>query len=135
MDYKIDQIEKHNDPRGQLVVFIKNRELPKKYKEFGQIYFVTFEGQGVVRGNHYHKKWREWFGIVEGKLEVILKDVRTGKVKKMILSSASKKYTRLEVGPYIAHAFKNLSDTAALLNYTNTEWSKKDDFEEILITT
>ena len=133
MDYKIDQIEKHNDDRGQLVVFLKKTNLPKKYHVLGQIYFVTFDKPGIIRGNHYHKKWREWFGVVEGKLKVILKDVRTGEVKKMILSSTSKKYMRLEIGPYIAHAFTNISDSAALLNYTNTEWSKNDDYEEFLI--
>lgn len=133
MDYKIDQIEKHNDQRGHLVVFLKNTNLSKTYKEFGQIYFVTFESLHMIRGNHYHKKWREWFGVVMGKLEVVLKDVRSGEIKHFILDSESDKYSRLEVGPYIAHAFKNLSNKAALLNYTDTEWSDEDTVKEILI--
>lgn len=133
MDYKIDYIESHDDFRGKLVVFLKNNDLNKEYKEFGQIYFVTFDKAGVVRGNHYHKEWREWFGVVTGKVEVVLKDIKTGKIEKFILDSKADKYSRLEIGPNIAHSFKNLSDEASLLNYTDTEWSPNDTFSEELL--
>ena len=133
MDYKIDLIEKHDDQRGHLVVFLKNSDLNKELKEFGQIYFVTFNKPSVIRGNHYHKKWREWFGVVTGKVEVILKDINTGEIVNLIIDSESDKYTRLEIGPNIAHAFRNLSDEASLLNYTDTEWSPDDTFSEELI--
>lgn len=128
MDYKIEYFEKFNDIRGQLVVFLKNSNLHIKNKQFGQIYFVTFNKKGIIRGNHYHKKWREWFGVVIGKLEVILKDIKTNETKKLILDSNSNKYIRLEIGPNIAHAFKNLSNNAALLNYTDSEWSNDNTF-------
>ena len=133
MDYKIDYIERHDDERGNLVVFMKNGELKKKYKEFGQIYFVTFKKDNVVRGNHYHKHWREWFGIVTGKVKVVLKDVKTDEVVKLVLNSKANEYARLEIGPYVAHAFKNISKKASLLNYTDTEWSSKDTFPEKLL--
>lgn len=126
MNYKIEHFEKFNDKRGQLVVFLKNKDLEKKLKRFGQIYFVTFEKKGVVRGNHYHKKIKEWFGVVSGRVSVILVDVKTGKVKKMILDGNSKDYVRLEIGPNIAHGFKSMSSSVTLLNYTNEEWSSKD---------
>lgn len=126
MDYKIEYFEKFNDQRGQLVVFLRNRNLDKKFKKFGQIYFVTFDKKGVVRGNHYHKKLREWFGVVSGKVEVLLKDMLTGETKIIILNSNSSRYIRLEVGPNIAHAFRSISNTASLLNYTQIEWSKDD---------
>lgn len=133
MDYKIELIEKHDDDRGHLVVFLRNSDLNQSFRDFGQIYFVTFEKQGVIRGNHYHKKWREWFGVVTGKLEVVLKDMNTGEIFKTVIDSGSNKYTRLEIGPNIAHSFKNLSDKASLLNYTDTEWSSDDTFHEELI--
>jgi len=128
MDYKIQHLEKHNDYRGQLIVFLKKSCLHQKYKKFGQIYFVTFDKKGVVRGNHYHKKWREWFGVITGKLQVMLKDFKTGEVKKFILDGNSNKYIRLEIGPNIIHAFKSLSEKASLLNYASKPWSAKDDF-------
>jgi len=133
MNFKITKFEKHNDERGQLIVFLKCNELKGKLKKFGQIYFVTFERVGVVRGNHYHKKWREWFGIVSGKLEVKLKDIVTGEKKRIVFDGRSNKYERLEIGPGIAHTFKSLSKNASLLNYANHEWSKDDTFVYKLI--
>jgi len=133
MDYKIEHFEKFNDERGQLVVFLRNRNLEKNFKKFGQIYFVTFDKKGAVRGNHYHKRWREWFGVVTGKLEVILKDVKTKKSKILILDGNSNEYVRLEIGPNIVHAFKNISPKASLLNYADKEWSSGDTFSYKLI--
>lgn len=128
MDYKIEYFEKFNDKRGQLVVFLRNIDLDKKYKEFGQIYFVTFDKENAIRGNHYHKKWREWFGVVSGKLQVKLMDVKTKEIKRLVLNANSNKYIRLEIGPNIVHAFKSMTPSAALLNYTDKEWSAEDTF-------
>ena len=133
MDYKIESFDKFNDTRGDLVVFLKNSNLARKQKEFGQIYFVTFGKKGVIRGNHYHKKWREWFGIVNGVLRVKLKDRKTGKVKRLTLSAKTNNYTRLEIGPNIIHAFKSVTK-ASLLNYTDKEWSSDDTFAETILT-
>jgi dTDP-4-dehydrorhamnose 3,5-epimerase-like enzyme len=132
LDYKVEYFDKFNDTRGDLVVFLKNSNLGKKYREFGQIYFVTFARKGVIRGNHYHKKWREWFGIVNGVLRVKLKDVKTGKTKRLTLSAKTNNYVRLEIGPNIVHAFKSVTK-ASLLNYTDKEWSADDTFPEVII--
>lgn len=135
MDYKIKKFEKHNDYRGDLVVFLKKGELKKNLQSFGQIYFVTFKKKGAVRGNHYHKKWREWFGIISGKLEVCLQDVRTGETAKINLDATSNKYIRLEIGPFIAHSFKSLTKYASMINYANREWSAEDTYiNEIMKT-
>src|SRR3989338_2629906 len=107
---KIKHFKKYSDTRGDLIVFLNESELNGPKKKFGQIYFVTFKKKGAVRGNHYHKKWYEWFGIVSGKLEVNLKDIRTGETAKINLAAASDKYIRLEIGPFIVHSFKSLSE-------------------------
>jgi dTDP-4-dehydrorhamnose 3,5-epimerase-like enzyme len=126
MDYKIEHFEKFNDKRRELIVFLRNINLEKRLKEFGQIYFVTFNKKEVIRGNHYHKKIREWFGVVDGKVKVVLLDVETRKKKQMILDGNSKKYVRLEIGPNVAHGFKSVSKSVTLLNYTDKEWSRED---------
>jgi len=126
MDYKLIRFEKHSDNRGDLIVFLKQSQLSDERKQFGQIYFVTFKQKGIVRGNHYHKKWHEWFGIVAGEVEVTLKDVNTGEVKTLVLDANNDKYMRLEIGPYIAHSIKSISEYAALLNYADSEWSQDD---------
>lgn len=128
MDYKIEHFEKFNDERGELIVFLRNRHLGKKLKEFGQIYFVTFNKKGVIRANHYHRVIREWFGVSSGKVKVVLLDVKTKEKIQLILNGNSKKYIRLEIGPSVAHGFKSMSDSVTLLNYTNKEWSAKDVF-------
>lgn len=126
MNCKIEKFNKFSDKRGELIVFLKKGELPNKKRTFGQIYFVTFSKKGIVRGNHYHKKWTEWFGIVEGKVEVVLEDVKTKERSTFIFDSKADKYVRLNIGPNIAHSFKSLSKYAALLNYADSEWSSND---------
>lgn len=126
MNYSLKKFNKFSDSRGDLIVFLKDSELGKAKKKFGQIYFVTFNKIGVVRGNHYHKKWFEWFGIVAGIVKVILKDMKTDEEKVFILDAKHDIYTRLEIGPYTAHSFRSLTKYAALLNYADSEWSEKD---------
>lgn len=132
--FNIHQLKMHRDKRGQLVVFLKKSELPKSCLTFGQVYFVTFSDLGIVRGNHYHKKWQEWAGVVQGKVLVVLKDVWTRRRQELILDEKSRKQVRLEIPPYTAHAFKSLTATASLINYAPTLWSPRDDFEYPLLT-
>ncbi|MBI5122345.1 WxcM-like domain-containing protein [Candidatus Roizmanbacteria bacterium] len=128
MNYKITQFKKFDDDRGSLIVFLKESELDDAKKRFGQIYFVTFKKKGMIRGNHYHKKWSEWFGIINGRVEVILEDVRTKKRKQIILDAKKNQYMRLETGPYIAHTIKSLTQYASLLSYADAQWSRKDNY-------
>ncbi len=133
MDYKIEYFDKFSDVRGDLVVFLKRSNLEKKYENFGQIYFVTFSKKGIVRANHYHKRIREWFGVVHGKVSVILQNIETGERKRLILDAKSDKYIRLEIGPKVAHAFKSLTAKASVVNYTDQEWSQDDVFPIVLM--
>ena len=126
LDFKVSKFKSFSDKRGKLIVFLKESELLDAKKKFGQIYFVTFNKKGVVRGNHYHKKWHEWFGIIEGKVKVIIEDVKTKQRKHIILSAERDKYVRIETGPYIAHAIISLTKHASLLSYANSEWNDKD---------
>ena len=128
IDCKIKKIEKYSDERGNLVVFLKNCELEKKNKEFGQVYFITFSNKSVIRGNHYHKNWREWFVVVNGKVQAELEDVRNKEHFSIILDANNKNHVRLEIGSFIAHSFKSLSNSASLLNYAEKEWSTEDTF-------
>lgn len=127
MDIKITKIKKIKDSRGDLIVYLKKEAL-KNYKHFGQIYLVTFSKKGVVRANHYHKKTREWIGIISGKLSVELTDIKTGNIKKIILDSKSKIFLRLEVGQLINHKLTSLSQNAIIVSYSDKEWSVDDEF-------
>ncbi len=128
-NYRITHFEKIKDSRGSLIVFLKESEIKHAKKKFGQIYFVTFSKRGAVRGNHYHKKWYEWFGIVDGKVEVVLVNVKTKEQKRLILDAKKDKYVRLETGPYVAHAIKSLTKYASLLSYADSEWHTTDTYK------
>lgn len=128
MDYKIEKFDKYVDKRGQLVVFLRNSNLKPTEKEFGQIYFVTFGKKGTVRGNHYHKKWHEWFGIVAGKVKIVLEDIKTKERVEIVLTAKKKEYQRVYIGPHIAHAIKSMTNYAALLNYADSEWYAEDSY-------
>lgn len=133
MDCKIETIKKHADDRGELVVFLKQSELERSRRAFGQIYFITFDRKGTVRGNHYHRKWREWFGVVHGEILAELEDIVTKEKVSCVLSADHSSYTRLEIGPNIAHAFRCRSASAALLNYADAEWTAADRYDYSLL--
>ncbi len=117
---------KYTDKRGDLVVFMKN-------KKIGQVYFVTFNKTGTVRGQHYHKEWKEWVGIISGRIEVKLQNILTGKKERIILDSCLERYRKIELGCCIAHSFKSLTPYAALICYAKTIWDSNDDYEYKII--
>lgn len=121
MDYEIIKKQKHSDQRGCLVEFLTRQELGEK-PLFGHIYFVTFEKKGVVRGNHYHQKKDEYFGIAYGKLRLVIEDIKTQKRKCFILNAADPQFTLIKIGPNIAHAFESLSDKAVLVDYFSSPY-------------
>ena len=122
MNFKILYLVKHHDRRGYLVEFLKNGELDKPNKKFGQIYYVTFRRKSIIRGNHYHKETIEWFGVISGAVLVVLEDINTKERKSFKLHATEDKFVRLTVGKEIAHAFKCLSKSAILLDYANKEY-------------
>lgn len=134
MDFDIEEVETHNDNRGKLIIFLERNNLPENLKSFGEVFYITFAKKGVVRANHYHKNWQEWFVVVSGKLKVVLEDIRTKKRYSTILKSSHKQIVRIRVGPYVAHAFKSLTKSAYLLNYSTHIWKKDDVFKYNLMS-
>lgn len=122
MDFEILHLTKHDDHRGYLVEFLKRNELKGRNKTFGQIYFVTFNNKNIVRGNHYHKKTEEWFGVIFGSVLVVMEDVNTKERKTLTLHYSEDEFIRLKIGAGIAHAFKALTKTAILLDYANKQY-------------
>lgn len=129
INYKLDQSTRRRDERGFLVDFLKADELKDDDKQFGQIYFITFEKPGVIRGNHYHATKKEWHVVVQGKVLVTLEDVNTKTRETLILNGDEDQYTRLFFGEYVAHSFINLTPYASVLSYCNKPWhvENKDD--------
>ena len=126
MNYELVHCVKHSDQRGFLVEFLKEPELSPHLKKFGQVYVATFEHPGQIRGNHYHTRFEEWFGVVAGVLKVVLEDIKTKERISFVLSAEDKTFPRLHIGTYIAHAFINLSEKAVLLDYTNSVYDPEN---------
>lgn len=126
MDFEVSTLLKHNDHRGYLVEFLKAADLQDHNKQFGQIYYVTFNQKDIIRGNHYHKLTEEWFGVLFGSLQVVLQDVNTNERKIFELHSSEDEFIRLRIGKEIAHAFKCLGESAILLDYANKEYDYGD---------
>lgn len=59
------KLEINKDERGELVEVFK-------VPGFGQVNYVTCK-PGAVRGNHYHKRKKESFCVIEGEAKITLK--------------------------------------------------------------
>jgi len=134
MNYKLVKHKKWIDERGYLAEFLTRKEL-KGNAKFGHIYFVTFSHPGVVRGNHYHSHKEEFFGLAMGKVRIVLEDIRTRERKTFILDANKKQFTRLQIGPNIAHAIESLSNNVVLIDYFSSPYdpNNPDSYPYILI--
>lgn len=119
INYHITKASKRRDKRGFLVDFLKQTELNRSDRQLGQIYFVTFDRILSIRGNHYHTNKKEWFVAVKGKLEVVLEDINTKERTEFILDGDIDEYKRIFIGENVAHAFRNVTKTAMMINYCN----------------
>lgn len=133
LNYRIVRSNRRRDHRGYLVDFLKADELDQNDKLFGQMYYVTFEAPGAVRGNHYHKTKKEWFVIARGKVKVILEDIKTKKRETFVLDGKHDDYVRLEIGPGVAHAFTNLTKNAVMINYCNKPYYHPDPDSDLYV--
>ena len=64
-------------------------------------YLETEKGQ--MRGNHYHKSTSELFYIIDGKIEVTIKNIKTKRTKKITVEGG----TILLIEPFELHTFKS----------------------------
>jgi dTDP-4-dehydrorhamnose 3,5-epimerase-like enzyme len=125
MDFDIVKLKKKINKSGFLVEFLNGNELDKSNKQFNQIYVATIL-PGEFRGNHYHKKKFEWFTIFNGRIKVILEDIKTKERKEFILDSSQEYLSRIFLNSGIAHVFKNISEsTVVLVAYTNKIYDPK----------
>jgi len=119
MNFSIDQCQNYRDKRGHLIQFISEKFLSEQNLGFGQIYLLTFEGKGVVRGNHYHLNSSEVFCLVQGEIEIALEDIETRERFSQVFSSNEEPVFRISIGPKIAHAIKSISELAILVSYSS----------------
>jgi dTDP-4-dehydrorhamnose 3,5-epimerase-like enzyme len=128
---RIDQLELiprrlRADSRGWFLKVIDGKE-PGLPQHTGEVY-LTMANPGQVRGNHFHHKAREWFTVVMGRAEVLVRDPQTQEERSLTLD-ASVPHT-LVVPPGLAHAFKNpenATEPMLLVAYTDQLYDPADD--------
>lgn len=112
--------------KGSLTTVLDKDILNCLHLGFGQVYVVTFQGVGIVRGNHYHLRQSETLVAIQGVMEVHLRCIDTDMDWRFELSSADHEAAAITFGPRIAHAVVSLTDSAALLSHSDMAYDSED---------
>ena len=130
-DIETKQLKKFIDNRGWLAEIFRPEDVNKTMK--GQV-TVTTAHPGIIKANHYHKKMNEWYCVIKGKMHLVLKDMKSGEKKEVVLDEDDLKIIRIT--PWIAHGFKNISnDMLIVLMYIDRPFDPDDTdtFPEVVI--
>lgn len=92
----------HRDPRGSVYELLKFPEL--EGAKAGQV-FVTTALPSQSKGHHFHRRKVEWFAVVAGRGEMILKDAATGRTATVAMTEENP--TVVKVTPGLAHVLRN----------------------------
>jgi len=108
------------DERGELWEILHAKDCNNSIK--GQIYAFSIN-PGAVRGNHFHKRKKEWFSVISGECLLILKE--NGNEEEINLSENL--HQVVEVKPNAIHTFKNESKKPAIIiAYIDEEFNSED---------
>jgi len=111
----------HRDQRGFLVNLVERKHTGENH--FGHSYIVE-SMPGLVRGNHYHKKAKEWFCVIKGKGRLGLKKDE----QIVFLELDDKNFKLVEIPPGITHAIKSAGDeTMLMFAYTDKPFDPDDN--------
>lgn len=119
-----DTCQVYVDERGQLTQFVTEEYLTKHNLPFGQVYLLTFNAAGVVRGNHYHKESTEVFCLIQGEVEMIFEDVITKERKHLVVNALTRATRRILIGPHVAHTIVSKSGSAVLASYSSVVYNE-----------
>lgn len=86
------------DSRGKLIEIFK---IP----DFGQVYYLTIK-PGFTRGNHYHKRKKEKFCVIEGEAKITLKS--KDEIKELLVSGNNPEV--IDIPEKWIHDIKNICD-------------------------
>jgi dTDP-4-dehydrorhamnose 3,5-epimerase-like enzyme len=121
MDIKITKLERKVDERGFVLEVLRSEQVKAP---FGQIFISTVK-PGKVKGNHYHKRKKEWYFVVKGKVVVHFVDVATGEKKDVSLDEKNPEL--LWINPGVSHAITNEGkEEAVILAYISESFNPED---------
>ncbi len=114
---KIEKLKIHSDKRGKLITIFK-------FPKCGQVFLATTR-PGFIRGNHFHKRQTERFYVIEGSAKLNLRDIRTNRRKKYMLSG--KRFRVITILPYWVHNIVNIGKKEMKLLVWSSEIFNPED--------
>ena len=121
----------HKDYRGWLAEIFRPEDLGNTTK--GQV-TITTALPGIVKANHYHARKNEWYCVIEGKIKLVLKEIKTGYIEDFILSAD--KLQIIKIPPNVSHGFKSIGEKEAyVLMYIDEPFDKNnpDTFADVVV--
>lgn len=119
------KLEIKKDERGE---FIEVFKIPG----FGQVSYSTSK-PGVIRGNHYHKRKKEIFCVIEGQAKIRQRNRETNELKEVVVSGDTPELVEMKIN--WTHSIQNIGDKEMkLLIWTNEIFNPDDSdtfFEEV----
>ncbi|MFH1669540.1 MAG: WxcM-like domain-containing protein [Candidatus Woesearchaeota archaeon] len=121
MDIDVKKLDKKVDDRGFVFEILRSEQVNAP---FGQIFISTVKS-GKVKGNHYHKRKKEWYCVVKGKVSVHFADVKTGEKRTVSLDETTPEL--LKINPGVSHAITNDGkEEAIILAYISESFNPDD---------
>jgi len=119
------KLEVKEDERGKLIEIFK---IPG----VGQVFYSTTK-PGIIRGNHYHTRKKEFFCVIEGRGLIKLRNRETGEIKEIEVSGENPEIIEMPIN--WTHNIKNIGETEMkLLVWVNEIFNPEDPdtyFEEV----
>ncbi|HLC59848.1 MAG TPA: dTDP-4-dehydrorhamnose 3,5-epimerase family protein [Candidatus Nanoarchaeia archaeon] len=128
---EIKNLKMYVDNRGWLAEIFRPEDVNNTMN--GQV-TITTAHPGIVKANHYHKKMNEWYCVIKGKMHLVLKDMKSGEKKEIMLSEDDLKI--IKISPGLAHGFRNVGDDMLfVLMYIDRPFDPNDPdtFPEVVI--
>lgn len=126
-DFKIIELPKHEDPRGNLSFIEEQQHIPF---DIQRIYWIYDVPGGQIRGGHAFKEQDEFIVALSGSFDVI---VDNGKEKQSI--SLNRSYYGLYIPAGKWRQMENFSTNSLAMVLSSTSFNEKDyirDYKEFL---
>lgn len=122
MNLNVKKVKIITDNRGWLAEIIRPDIVNNKH--LGLV-LVTTAKPGMIKGNHYHKRKKEWYFVVKGRglLKVWSKD----KTQEESMEIGEKNMVLAEIPTYYFHSIQNIGKgEMILIAYVDEPFSPKD---------
>lgn len=106
------KIDFFKDDRGRIDFLYKNKCYNLN---------LIFSKKNSIRGNHYHKKFNQFFYLINGSAYLFFKPRKKNRIKKIFIS----KKILYEITKYTAHTFV-FKKNSILLEFSNKKMSKEN---------